>query len=267
MYNSLHDQTNENCLKATKGAISICAVIYTAVAFIGIAHFGSIINQNVLHNMAAEKEHWESYLLRFVFLVVLICHVPFIFFVSKESMLIIIDEYQRKTISKALTVKIREYDGMHLRTQTNADSLGENDIINNISDLKISKMKIHSVGMHSMMNPKEPLLKNDTTLNQSCTTSKRSAMAYKEMPYWVYFTSTTLCYGILMLGSIYITDIGLIFEFISAISGSCLAFIFPGWFYLLAERKYASIAQKKKNKNIRIQSIVFVILGLFSFVI
>jgi hypothetical protein len=56
----------------------------------------------VLDNIGDEKYLWESYVLRCTFLIVIGCHIPFVFFSGKESFLVIIDEIDRKTVSKAL---------------------------------------------------------------------------------------------------------------------------------------------------------------------
>ena len=44
--------------------------------------------------------------MRFLFLIVLACHIPFLFFAGKEALLIIIDEIDRKSVSKSLEERI-----------------------------------------------------------------------------------------------------------------------------------------------------------------
>ena len=230
MYNSLHEQTNQNCLAACRGALIITTVIYTIIALLGMFFFGSVVDQNILNNVAKEEGHWESYVMRVIFAVVLACHVPFIFFSGKESLLIIIDEYNRKSISKVLQDK--------------------------------------AVGQ--LASASEPVEDINDQLNADANTtssSRRSTMAYKEMSYVLYFLTTVGFYVLQIIGSIVLTDIGLIFEFISAVAISNLAFILPGLFYLLAEEKYAHPMQKDMNKSIRIEAKLFVFLGVVAFIV
>jgi hypothetical protein len=57
------------------------------------------------------KAYWEGYVTQVSFMILLSCHIPFIFFAGKEGLLIMIDEYDRKSISNALWHKLYATNG------------------------------------------------------------------------------------------------------------------------------------------------------------
>jgi len=198
MFNSLKTQTNEECMSACNLALAATSFIYIAIALLGVFFFGTTIDQNILNNVSLESDHWESYMLRCIFLLVLGCHIPFIFFTGKESTLIIIDEWDRKSISHALEAKVIDEASSYM--------MGGEDLI---------------------VGPEE-------------TSQRRKSLAYKEMNITYYYVATLVLFYFEVFGACILNDIGLIFEFISAIAISALAFVFPGLFYLLAEGKFAT---------------------------
>ena len=49
----------------------------------------------------------EAYIVQIAFMIVIACHIPFIFFSGKEGVCIVIDELDRKSISSALWHKLQ----------------------------------------------------------------------------------------------------------------------------------------------------------------
>mmetsp|Transcript_37723 Transcript_37723/g.27427 ORF Transcript_37723/g.27427 Transcript_37723/m.27427 type:complete len:105 (-) Transcript_37723:29-343(-) len=78
----------------------------------------------------------------------------------------------------------------------------------------------------------------------------------------IYYGATIALYIFEVLGAIVISDVGVIFEFVSAIAVSAIAFTLPGVFYLKAEKKFASEEYKLMHKNRRCGAYTFIVLGI-----
>jgi amino acid permease len=70
-------------------------------------------------------------------------------------------------------------------------------------------------------------------------------------------------YILSIIGAIFIDEVGVIFEFVGAISSSTISFIIPGYFYIATEKLYGN----KLLGNIwtRRISFVFIVLGIIIF--
>lgn len=84
-------------LKAVSIGNGLSFVIYVSLGILSIYIFGSNLHASVLSNVNEEVNVY-SYIVRVAFLIVLACHIPYIFFPIKESALIIIDEALNQSI-------------------------------------------------------------------------------------------------------------------------------------------------------------------------
>ena len=124
IFSELQNKTNSECQKGFGLATFLVGSLYVLLAFITIFMFGSTVDSSMLTDVGQECHTgdgtcpWESICLRVMFLVVLACHIPFIFFSGKEGLLIIIDELDRRSISEALEKKLERLGvGEHLPSE------------------------------------------------------------------------------------------------------------------------------------------------------
>jgi amino acid transporter len=59
-----------------------------------------------------------------------------------------------------------------------------------------------------------------------------------------YYVSTLLLFGLEATLAILVEDVTTVFDLVAAIAVTCLAFLFPAFFYIYAEKKYGGPKQK-----------------------
>lgn len=105
---SLRDPSSSH--RVVSLALLLAVSLYLSLAVLAIYCFGSSLEVDVMHNVENEAGHNAAKaILRATFAIVLVCHIPYMFFCSKECFLMMVDEVNRKTISKELECKVKAY--------------------------------------------------------------------------------------------------------------------------------------------------------------
>ena len=71
--------------------------------------------------------------MRILFVIVLIAHIPFVFFSGKEALLIMVDEIDRKTISQSLNRSVSLKKSL-LGVEDSKNYVSNNDFVNRDKD-------------------------------------------------------------------------------------------------------------------------------------
>ena len=101
-------RTTENGMKAALLAQLLALGIYTILSILAIYMFGSSLQTDLMKSLGSDN--WAGFILSIVFFIVLLCHVPFVFFATKESFLIMVDELDSRSMSTALTELVRRLE-------------------------------------------------------------------------------------------------------------------------------------------------------------
>ena len=105
-YTSMQDKSTHRFSISAGIANTFCAVVYIILGILCLAMFGSELQSNVLLNMAT-RPGYASIFVRLIFSLVLVAHIPYVFFTTKEACLVFIDEIWHKSVSEKLEAKIQ----------------------------------------------------------------------------------------------------------------------------------------------------------------
>jgi hypothetical protein len=103
-YTALQEKTEGNFYGMINRAAVVLFVYFTAVGLMQLLAFGVDLKSDVLINFGQNG----GYLIRVSFTLIVISHIPFIFFPAKESMLVIVDETNRRSISNQQIERLTE---------------------------------------------------------------------------------------------------------------------------------------------------------------
>lgn len=276
--NNLKDNSKTHMMKTSVSALSTAAIIYTGVTLISIYAFGHGVQSDILKNVV-QNNGWETIVLGVLFAIVGSLHIPLIFFVAKEAMLIIIFTYfyteQEKEevviegdhshledvsgISKLVPKSMLEHgDGQSAQptrselNRTGISVLRKTSVIPNI-DVSITKQVL---AVNNLMLRHDGMKGYEKELKEQEGAAKEPS--HRDLPLWLYLTVTITIYSLdIALASI-LDDVSIIFGFVGALSISMLFFILPGWFYLRA------VALANENGSIirRIIAWTYIIFGI-----
>jgi amino acid permease len=288
--NNLKDNTKKGVMKTSFVGLMTAAIIYTGSIFISVYAFGNDIHSDILQNVG-ENTGWETYILGVLFAIVGSLHIPLIFFVAKEALLIIVftffytesekaedDEAGDQThllveevsqISRIVPKsEMRGYDDKNQNRSDNRDQFGvptrselnptnirsqlkKTAIIPNI-DVSITQQIL---ALNHTMLRKGGLKNYEEELKAAEGDTKEPS--HRNLPLWLYLTLTIGTFVAEVSLACVLDDVSIIFGFVGAISISMLVFILPGGFYL----KSLKISGEKGSLYRKIVSWIFVIFG------
>merc|ERR1712060_31247 len=200
-------------------SLIIAIVIYTTAllcaGFAGMYMFGDQLRPDLLANIST-RDGFLSVLIRIVYCVVLLFHLPYIFFTVKEYALVIFDEVQNKSLSEHLEQKLEAFlqrKANTPRSSSNRDDENRPLLAGENNDEPVQNDEVLEVDP----NRGQPETENngerksqDAESNQDSIQSDKSELTYKTLPDSVqWWMSLWLHVGILTL-AIVIKDISVI---------------------------------------------------------
>jgi len=195
-------------------------------------------------------------------MIVIACHIPFIFFSGKEGLCIIVDELDRKSISSALWHKLQANQTFAEETANEVPPNPDLPVPGNERGQTFNEI-VEEEGAKPGVDPRSSAVKQSKIATQMMSTVQTNRLAYKDMKTLYYVLCVLFFYGVQIGMAIIITDIAVVFDFASAIAITCLAFLFPGMFYKLAWKKYGQ--SKPRNSCDHAWAVAFLIIGVCNF--
>ena len=209
-YVELEDASTFRFEQASAISIIIYTVTLVSTGIVSVLLFGGELKPDLLDNVATRK-NGVSIFLRVIYCIILLFHLPYIFFTLKEYTMVMYDEYKFKHMSE------------HLKNKQKAE-------LNQSTDNDQNNMLIAAGSKGEGQEESEPLLdeeKNMTDLEgkreddvDSAHASNYSDLTYKKLSEWEQDVISFILHALILISAILIKDISDVFDFAGTIGCS-----------------------------------------------
>ena len=247
---SLKDKTNKNGTKAGTLAIITLFIFYIVTPLITFGLYGASVKTNMLKNVAGDSGVIPTIQL-FLYMVIAVVHIPIIFFIGKEAVLIIFDEITRKSYSrgKANTSianmpyvqheSIHDHHDDHEHHETHDHHEHSHDIHNHTHEHheegKLNFGENHEI--HESERPNDKKVKAEIKQAEKSAPTTTNAKEYLNMRPLYYYLLTIISFVIVVLLSIVVGDVSIFFGLIGATAAWFNILLGPGSFYIISFHK------------------------------
>ena len=207
--------------------LAIVFVVYTYIGVIGVYIFRSLIGHEdtILKNVGNEATLGLSIVCQVIFMILAAFHAPIIFFIGKESTLIIVDEIVNGSIAKEREKmnEFRKSRGYKLNKTTDYVPQIEDSIRRSVlalsKQMRSDSFHGRSVRAMSIFDPVKTHSKTgeetDASLNEFMLREKKRKeetrkQKYLEMKPWLYYTVTVIVYAVVVLIAYLIEDVSIV---------------------------------------------------------
>ena len=215
---ALKYKTTKNGTKAVTLSIGALFIVYILTPLISFGLYGVSIKSNMLKNVAEDKGVIPVILL-FLYLMIAVIHIPIIFFIGKEGVLIFFDEATRRSYSK---YRSDEETKTHPEVKHESEAVIHNEnshqdeVQNNQPEIEESKLA--EIGQHHINEIIQERINEENLkkIVEHPAPRRADPKEYLKMRPVFYYLLTISCYVIVVLLSIVVGDVSVFFGIIGA---------------------------------------------------
>ena len=258
-FGTLKNKTKANGLTAGFSAIIVAFLVYLVTPLLAFGLYGANVESNLLINIGEENDAL-AIILEVMFLFIAIIHIPIIFFIGKEAVLIMFDEATRQSYSKHAIHKVGELNkekkesaavapdqnqSEEVKHEGGGESSGHDMIVKEDKQQPEKPQKLEQ--SEKPQESEQPEIPQESEQPLQSETTKEAPPAipvvinpkeYLNMKPIYYYVITIACYSLVVILSIVIKDVTVLFGFIGSTASSWVIIAAPGSFYILSIHKY-----------------------------